>query len=252
VERRDPLKLSVIAPCFNEEGNVAPLSKRVLAALERAGIDGELILVDDGSSDRTAELAAATAAFEPRVRVVRHPVNRGIVAGWHSGVQAATGELVVTIDADMQYRPEDVPRLLQRFEQGGVDAVQGRREQQPERTLLRRALTAGLSVLLNLAFGTRLRDNKSGFVLAPRAVWLRLLDQAGGFRYFQHFIGIAMTALGLRIAQVPIVFDPRTAGLSFIERPFNFALKALTDFPLAFWRFRLRRRALESKDACAA
>ncbi|MDP8255461.1 MAG: glycosyltransferase family 2 protein [Candidatus Alcyoniella australis] len=234
----------MIAPCFNEQGNVAPLVERTLRALEQAGVDGELVLVNDGSSDGTARQIDEAAANSERVQAVHHAQNSGIVAGWRSGVLAARGELVATIDADMQYRPEDVPLLLARFERGDVDVVQGRREQQPERSALRRVMTAGLSWLLNLIFGTKLRDNKSGFILASRAVWLRILATSEGLRYFQHFIGIAVTSLGLRIAQVSIVFDPRFAGQSFITSPLRFALKSLVDLPLALWRFRIVRRRL--------
>ena len=240
------MKLSVVAPCYNEEGNIRPLVDRTLAAFQQKGIDGEIILVNDASTDKTGEQADRAGSENDRVQVVHHEVNQGIVGGWVSGVNAARGDLVVTIDADLQYRPEDVPVMLERYEQGGWDVVQGARTQQPERSFLRKLLTAGLSFMLNIAFGTSMPDNKSGFVLAPVAIWKRILDTRHGFKHFQHFIGIAIVALQLRITQVPIVFDPRNAGQSYITSPIGFALKALKDFPLAFWRFRVRRRSLRS------
>ena len=86
------VELSVIAPCLNEEANLSALYERLFAAVEAAGIDTELILVDDGSTDGTWDTIAALAhASQGRVRGVRHDENRGIAASWRSGVDAAAG-----------------------------------------------------------------------------------------------------------------------------------------------------------------
>jgi phenylacetate-CoA ligase len=231
-------ELSVIVPCFNEEANIPSLVRRIDSAL--SGFDGkfEIILIDDASRDNTwLRIQEAQKEF-PFVRSVRHETNRGIVEGWWSGLQAARSERLVTIDADMQYRPEDIVRLVETMNGTGADFVQGWRETQAKRGLLRRALTAALSAALNLLFGMNLKDNKSGFVLYKRASLEKILSFRKRYRYFQHFIAIAAGHVGCRIEQIPVVFDERSAGSSFISHPLRFSLNAMLDLPRALREFR--------------
>src|SRR5689334_18521274 len=102
--------LSVIAPCFNEEGNVALLVRRTLAAFDSMSTTAELVLVDDGSRDATwARIEEGMAAHPDRVVGKRHAQNQGIVGGWRTGLEASRGEHVCLIDSDLQNRPEDIP-----------------------------------------------------------------------------------------------------------------------------------------------
>lgn len=242
--------LAVIAPCFNEEPNILALSERIGAAL--AGHPGgfELVLVDDGSSDGTWERIREAARLHDFVVPARHEKNRGLVEGWRTGMYAAHARRLVTIDADLQYRPEDIPLLVEAMDREHADFVQGWRQTQVKRGFLRTLLTAGLSVFLNVLFGMRLRDIKSGFVLYTRESMRVVLDFHYPFRYFQHFIAVAAHASRLKIVQVPITFDPRHAGESFITQPLKFSLQALEDIPRAFGEF-YRRRALLRASAAA-
>src|SRR3989442_15328413 len=101
-------ELSVLVPCFNEEGNLPELVERTERVFERRGIAGEVVLVDDGSRDGTAAQIEALAARFANVVGVHHPTNRGIPAGWRSGLEASRGRYVCTIDADLQYQPEAI------------------------------------------------------------------------------------------------------------------------------------------------
>jgi glycosyltransferase involved in cell wall biosynthesis len=233
--------LSVVAPCFNESPNIRPFAERVGAALADHHGGFELVLVDDASKDDTWERMQEVAAKYPFVRLARHEKNRGIVEGWRTGLMTARADRIVTIDADLQYRPEDVPRLVEAMDRHGADFVQGWRERQVRRGFLRTTLTAGLSWALNLFFGMKLKDNKSGFVLYKRKAMEEILSFHHAFRYYQHFIAIAANSLGLKIVQVPIVFDERHAGQSFITHPLRFSLQALPDIPRAIWEFRIRK-----------
>ncbi len=235
------LQLSIIAPCYNEEGNIAELARRVDACRDQLP-PFELVLVDDGSRDETwREIQKARERY-PFVTPVRHVGNAGMVAGWRSGLAASRGRLVVTTDADLQYRPEDIAGLLEAMKRTDADVVQGAREVEVNRSAMRRFLTAGFSWLLNFLFGMKLKDNKSGFLLYRREVMADVMRTRFHYRYLQHFVTVAAHAKGYRITQTMVVFDPRHAGESYISRPMSFALRSLRDLPLALWEFRLAKR----------
>jgi phenylacetate-CoA ligase len=215
---REELALSVIAPCFNEEGNVAALVERVLPVLAPLPEGSELVLVDDGSRDRTWERIEAERARHDNVVGVRHEVNRGIEGGWLTGLQASSAPLVCLIDSDLQNRPEDVARLFRLYcDTPDIDLVQAVRR--PARGVRRLHLfSRALNHLLNLGFGMRMRDNKSGFILCHRDVLSALLRHRYDYRYFQALIGASAGARGFSIAEVETIFDDRHAGESFLSR----------------------------------
>lgn len=209
--------LSVIAPCFNEEGNIDALVDRTLATFNEMKIDGELILIDDGSEDGTWARISGRAERDGRVNGQRQHVNCGIEAAWRKGLQASRGHLVCFIDSDLQNRPEDVALLFKAYIQNVPDLVQAVRH--PVRGLRRRKLfSRGLNFLLNWTFGTKLRDNKSGFVLGRKLSVASLLEHRGNYRYFQSFIGAAAGARGYTVVEVDTEFDQRVSGTSFLGR----------------------------------
>jgi len=209
--------LSVIAPCLNEEGSVDALVDRTLATFDEMKLEGELILVDDGSDDDTWQRIAARSQRDRRVNGQRQHGNFGIEAAWRKGLHVAKGHLVCFIDSDLQNRPEDIARLFKAYIQNVPDLVQAVRH--PVRGLRRRRLfSRGLNILLNAAFGTRLRDNKSGFILGRKTSVQPLLEHRRAYRYFQSFIGAAAGARGYSIVEVDTEFDQRQAGSSFLSR----------------------------------
>jgi len=209
--------LSVLAPCYNEGPNIDLLVDRTLATFSAMNINGELILVDDGSADDTWPRIAARIDADPRVRGIQHSSNGGMEAAWHTGLAAAHAPLVCLIDADLQNRPEDIVRLFDAYAQANHDLIQGVRH--AASTLTRhRLFSLGLNRLLNAAFGTSLRDNKSGFILCRRDVLHAILDHRFSYNYFQSFIGVAACAHGYTVGEVDTVFEPRRAGCSFLPR----------------------------------
>ena len=120
-------ELSVIAPCYNEEGNLRELVNRLRTAFATKDIAGEIVLVNDGSTDDTASVVNQLAREHFNIVAVHHGTNRGIVAGWRSGLEASHGDLVCLIDADLQNLPEDVCRLYREIRVSGTDIVQGYR-----------------------------------------------------------------------------------------------------------------------------
>ena len=238
-----PVELSVIVPCLNEELNLRELTRRVLGVFEVGRVTGELILVDDGSTDGTASVIRELSAKHPgQVTGCFHPENRGIAAAWRSGVGAARGELCATIDADLQYQPEDLLRLRRELYDHSVDVVQGWRSAVGRRKDRRYHLSRGFNALLNGVFAMQLKDNKSGFVLCSREVLQDLLTYEGSYFYWQSFVMVAAHAKGYSYKEVETLFEQRKQGTSFLEKT---ALKAsarsIVDLGKAAWEYRVRR-----------
>jgi len=232
-------KLSIIVPCFNEEGNLRELVRRTLEILQIHHLDAEILLVDDKSRDGTRALIEELARGHAQVRGLYHDVNQGIVGGWRTGLAGSRASHIVITDADLQYAPEDIPRLYHILMREGPDVVQGWRIAHNFRDTYRYLLSLGFSVLLNRLFGTRLRDIKSGFLCTRREVFGEMLKTRYAYRFLQHFIVVNAVTKGYEVRQEPILFWSRHAGRSFITSPFEFGVKSLTDLPHAFWEFRV-------------
>jgi len=119
-------KLSVIIPCFNEESTLSVVVERVLAA-PRGGLDLEIVVVDDGSGDRSGQVLKEIVARHPEVSGHFHTVNQGKGAALRTGFKAATGDIVLVQDADLEYSPDDYPKLLKPLLDGRADVVFGSR-----------------------------------------------------------------------------------------------------------------------------
>jgi phenylacetate-CoA ligase len=245
------LDLSIIVPCYNEEANLRELVGRLVSTLDLFQIRAEIILIDDKSRDGSRAVIQELAAAHPAVVAVFHPENRGIAGGWRSGLAAARAPLVAITDADLQYAPEDLPRLYQILKREGADIIQGWRIAKTFKGAYRYVLSIAFSALLNLLLGTRLRDIKSGFLCTKREVFAAMLETHYRYRYLQHFIVVNAVSKGYGVRQEPILFWDRHAGQSFISSPLRFGLSSLPDLPRAFWEFRVRNRRLRA-ERCAA
>ncbi len=235
------IELSVLVPCLNEEANIPELVTRVGEVFRVGGFSGELVIVDDGSTDSTWATIEAAASHHPFVIARRHPQNAGIAAGWKTAVSAARGRLVATLDADLQYQPEDLLRLYREHEESGVDIIQGWRSPVGRRKDPRYYYSRGLNVILNTAFGMDLRDNKSGFVLCAREILEDLLSYRGQYAYWQSFILVAAHHKGYSYKQVETLFERRRAGKSFLDNaPVKAVAKSFVDVARAVVEYRLK------------
>jgi phenylacetate-CoA ligase len=236
-----PLDLSVVVPCYNEELNIPELVERTLRTFDVGKIRGELVLVDDGSRDKTAEVIRAHAALFPgRVVGVFHDKNRGLAAAWRSGVEAARGLKVSVIDADLQYQPEDILRLYRTLMESSVDIVQGWRSSVGRLRDGRYVLSRGLNTILNRTFGMNLKDNKSGFICCAKEVMQDLLRYKGRYAYWQSFIMVAAHARGYSYREIETLFTERKQGTSFLDgHAYRASAKNLLDVGSAFWEYRL-------------
>ncbi|CAA7618817.1 Glycosyl transferase family protein [Magnetospirillum sp. LM-5] len=120
------MKLSIVIPCYNEEKTLEAIVDRVLAA-DRCGLDLEMVIVDDGSRDRSVEVMKELAAKHPEISTQFHGVNQGKGAALRTGFKQATGDIVLVQDADLEYNPNDYPKLLRPLIDGRADVVFGSR-----------------------------------------------------------------------------------------------------------------------------
>ena len=235
-----PVELSVVVPCYNEAGNLPELVTRLRSVFEKRKVRGEIVLVNDGSGDGTGTVIDALAVAHPEVVPVHHDQNRGLAAGWDTGVAKATGAYVCLIDADLQYQPEDVARLHRELLHTRVDLVQGYRSSIGRQRDSRYRLSKGLNAMLNTLFGMRLRDNKSGFVIARRETLAHILHRRYSYAYFQTFIAVSAHAKGYSIREIETIFETRLVGHSFIPSfPLGLILRVFADLAKGFVEFRL-------------
>jgi phenylacetate-CoA ligase len=243
-------ELSVIVPCFNEELNLRELARRVLVTFDLGELEGELILVDDGSRDGTrAVIEELERSHEGQIVGRFHVTNQGIAQAWKTGSRAARAPIVSVVDADLQYQPEDLLRLYRELRDHSVDVVQGWRSSVGRQRDSRYYLSRGLNVLLNKTFGMSLHDNKSGFVMCAKEVFEDILTYRGHYRYWQSFIMVAAHVKGYSYKEIETLFEARRQGKSFLEDiPYQASASALVDLAHAAWEYRLRRQPANVAD----
>jgi len=232
------MDLSIIIPCYNEEGNIFPLVSEITEQCSLRSIACEIIFVDDGSVDKTLEEIMVCQKQYDNIICACHETNQGIPEGWATGLARSTGTYIVTTDADRQYQTADIVRLYDVIVEQNCDLVYGWRKKYMTHKIMRVFLSRALSFLLNLLFRTRLHDIKSGFVIYKREVAADIFADRSFFKTFQHFFLVCALSRGYSIAHIPISFSERQHGQSFITNPLAFSMIVLTDIPKAIVRYK--------------
>jgi len=205
-----PSSLSVVIPAWNEEDGIAAIAQRVWAvgpALREVGIEElELIVVDDGSRDRTAEVAGSF----PFVRLLRHPVNKGYGAAIKTGFGKAKGDLVAFLDADGTYPPESLPALCREARENGADIVVGSRRSgaASQMPMVRRVGNFVWSSLVSVIGNQRVADPASGLRVLQRSA-LEHLDPLPDGLHFTPVMSTRAVHEGLRVVEVPVAYSER-------------------------------------------
>ena len=150
--------VSVVVPVFNEEENVTELVRQIGEAMDRTPRPWELIVVDDGSCDGTLRILDEICAGHPHLRVLELQRNYGQTAAMQAGIDASRGDLVVTLDGDLQNDPADIPRLMDRLENEALDLLQGWRKQRKDGLILRKIPSRIANRLIGGITGVRLND----------------------------------------------------------------------------------------------
>ncbi|HEY1485010.1 MAG TPA: glycosyltransferase family 2 protein, partial [Micromonosporaceae bacterium] len=202
------MRLSIVVPVKDERDNIRPLTDQVRAALRDAA-PWEIVFVDDGSTDDTfAELEAA-AATDPRVKVVRLRRNFGQSAATQAGLDAAGGDIIVTMDGDLQNDPADIPLLVAKLDEG-YDAVLGRRANRQDKLLLRKVPSVAANWLIRKVLGIPFKD----FGCTLRAMRRDVTAGLELYGEMHRFITALVMQQGARVTQVPVRHHPRMAGRS--------------------------------------
>jgi glycosyltransferase involved in cell wall biosynthesis len=205
---RLPGTLSLVLPAHNEETNIRPVVERALAVLPEFTDGFEIIVVDDGSRDRTGAIADALALAERRVKVIHHPRNRGYGGALTSGFQAATGDFIMFMDADRQFDIADIA-LLAPFV-GAFDIVAGFRMERRD-PLHRRVFAEIFNVTVRLLFGVHLRDIDCAFKVF-RGDLLRSIAVTAPGALINTEIQAKARRQGATVEQVGVHHYPRIAG----------------------------------------
>jgi dolichol-phosphate mannosyltransferase len=201
------MRLSVVIPVFNEEEAIPPLLDALGPVLSGMTCDHEIVFVDDGSRDGTRRLLEAAGAADPRVKVLHFSRNFGHQAAITAGLDFATGDAVVVMDADLQDPPELLPEMVARFGQG-FDVVSAQRVGRDGEGVFKRGTAALFYGLMRRAVDPRLVPQVGDFRLLSRGAVAALR----GFREQHRFLRGLVAWLGLREAVIPFRRPPRVAG----------------------------------------
>ncbi len=204
-----PPKLSVIVPFYNEQDNIARLHSALIEALDPLGVTYEMVFVDDGSKDSTLALAIELAKADPRVRVVKFRRNYGQTAAMAAGIEHAQGEILVTMDGDLQNDPADIGRFLSTIEEGH-DIVVGWRFNRQDKLISRKIPSRIANRLIARVTGVPIRDNGCSL----KAFRADLIKHIPLYSEMHRFIPAMASIAGPRIAEIKVKHHPRRFGQS--------------------------------------
>jgi glycosyltransferase involved in cell wall biosynthesis len=201
--------LSVVIPLYNEEECVTPLVRELGEVLDGVARPAEIVVVDDGSTDRSFAQLVALQAGEPRLRIVRLARNYGQTAALAAGIAQAQGDVLVTMDADQQNDPHDIPALLAELDEG-VDVVNGWRVDRKDRWITRRLPSLLANRLISRVTGTRLHD----YGCTLRVMRMPIAKELSLYGELHRFVPALAAELGAQVVERPVNHRPRTLGRS--------------------------------------
>ena len=231
--------LSVVIPMYREQDNVAPMVARVHEGLAAYPGPWELICVDDGSQDETGKrLLAEAAKYGPHVRVIRFARNHGQTMAMQAGIDAARGEIIATLDGDLQNDPADIPRMIAEMQQRDLDLLAGYRANRQDAWLSRKLPSKIANRLIARVTGVNIRD----YGCSLKVYRARIIKEVRLYGEMHRFIPVwaAMVTSPSRIGETAVGHSARQFGESKygISRTFRVVLDLLTVF--FFLRFRAR------------
>lgn len=220
-----PVDLTLIIPVLNEVENLRPLIQEIVTTLDNEPINYEVIFIDDGSTDGSYEMMEQLHQEYPQVGAIRFRRNFGQTAAFAAGFDFAQGQIIVTIDADRQNDPADIPQLISKLSEG-YDVVNGWRQKRQDGFLLRKVPSYFANRIIAKATGVRLHDRGCSL----RAYNVEVARDMHLYGEMHRFIPELASAAGFKMAEVPVSHRARTAGQSKygISRTFRVVLDLLT------------------------
>lgn len=240
------MKLSIIIPVYNEEKTILEILKRLIN-IRIPSVEKEVIVVDDGSSDRTV----ANIKYHPsadglnikNIKLIKHYTNRGKGSAVRTGIKNATGDYILIQDADLEYNPKDIPRLIAPVLNGNAEVVYGTRlrrlpnfsrDERNIRFFLHYIGNRLLSLITSILYGQWITDMETCYKIFPRNVLEKIDLSAKGFE-FEAEITAKLLKKGVRIKEVPITTNPR--GYNEGKKLRTFRDGAIALFSLLKYRF---------------
>jgi glycosyltransferase involved in cell wall biosynthesis len=219
------MDLSVVIPIKDERDNLRPLHERLCQALAGLPLSWEVVFVDDGSQDGSFAVLQELATADPRVKVVQLRRNFGQTAALQAGIDWSSGDILVTMDGDLQNDPADIPQLLDKLREG-YDAVLGLRAQRQDSFWLRKLPSLVANWLIRRVTGVPIKD--MGCTL--RALRRDLADSLPLYGEMHRFVPVLAQQAGARLAQIPVRHHPRIAGKTKynLSRTFRVLLDLIT------------------------
>ena len=203
------MDLSVVVPLYNEEESVRPLYESIRSVLDNLSIDGEILFVDDGSADSTFAKAAEIADVDPQLRLVRFRRNYGQTPAMAAGIDLARGRTIVTMDGDLQNDPRDIPRFLEKIDEG-FDIVVGWRHNRQDKLVSRKIPSKIANWLIAKVTGVPIKDNGCSL----KAYRADVIKHVPLYSEMHRFIPAMASIAGSRIAEIKVRHHARQFGES--------------------------------------
>ena len=202
-------ELSLFLPVLDEEENLRPMHGKISAALDALGKTAEVIYVDDGSTDKSLEILKEIAATDDRVRVISLRRNYGQTAAMSAGIDAAKGDILIPMDADLQNDPADIKRLLDKLDEG-YDVVSGWRKNRQDKLISRKIPSQIANKIISWIGGVPLHD----YGCSLKAYRRDVIQDVKLYGEMHRFIPIYASWAGARVAEIPVDHHARTMGKS--------------------------------------
>ncbi len=202
-------ELSLFLPVLDEEDNLRPMHQKISAALDALGKTAEVIYVDDGSTDNSLKILKEIAAQDDRVRVISLRRNYGQTAAMSAGIDAAKGEILIPMDADLQNDPADIKRLLDKLDEG-YDVVSGWRKNRQDKLISRKIPSQIANRIISAIGGVHLHD----YGCSLKAYRREVIQDVRLYGEMHRFIPIYASWAGARVTEIPVDHHARTMGKS--------------------------------------
>lgn len=238
--RAHSMRCSTVVLIYNEEENVQKQTEEILSAYEECGLDGEILLVDDGSTDASGRICDELAEKHAIVRVLHHSPNKGRSWAIETGFENAREDVIIILDGDRQYEPKEIPKFLEKINEG-YDVVTGYRSDRVDNWVRRVISEVYNKIVVQWLLGLHVKDQNSGFKALTREAAMGMGFRPDGYLGLHRFILPLANVKGYSIAEIDIKHFPRVGGKSYIKS-YTVVFITLRDF-FRFWREYGRKRA---------